>query len=476
MARFNSPTQGSKTVNLAGGEAYKQSPELELVSILLTSFANDQFYRKAEKTFDTLKDLIRVCDPKFVAQAAIYARTQFGMRSISHVVASELAKRISTEPWAKSFYNAIVYRPDDMMEILSYHLNNKQKIPNSMKRGFSQAFSKFDRYQLAKYRGEGKGVKLVDVVNLIHPKPTEKNADAIKALVNGDLKSFDTWETELTKAGQVAVNDEEKAELKKEVWVRLIQEKKIGYFALLRNLRNIAQQAPEILTEALSMLVNEQAIRKSLVLPFRFTTAYEEIKTSTINGSLQREIMVALNKAVDISLANVPVFTGRTLVVLDVSGSMEGRASQIGSLFAAVLCKSNNCDFLIFDTVARYVSYMPTDSTMTLANGMHFSGGGTNFHCIFPALRHSYDRIIILSDMQGWVGYNTPAREYNEYKSRTSANPFIYSFDLVSHGDMQFPERNVYCLAGFSDKIFDIMALLETDRQALINTIKQVAF
>ena len=46
MARFNEQSVGTKTTNRAGGRAFKQTPELEMVSILLTSFANDQFYRK----------------------------------------------------------------------------------------------------------------------------------------------------------------------------------------------------------------------------------------------------------------------------------------------------------------------------------------------------------------------------------------------------------------------------------------------
>lgn len=475
MSKFNTTSKGTKTVNLAGGQAYSQTPELELISILLTSFANDQFYKSANDTFDQLKNLISQCNKKFVAQAGVYARTQFGMRSITHVVASELAKYISKETWAKDFYNAIIYRPDDMMEILSYHTSNNGKISNALKKGFAKAFDKFDQYQLAKYKGEGKGYKLIDIVNLVHPVPVEKNAEALKSLVKGELKSFDTWETELTKAGQTATSEEEKAEFKKDAWIKLIKEKKIGYFALLRNLRNIIEQAPEIISDALTMLTDEKLIKKSLVLPFRFTTAFEEIQKLS-NGKIVREVLIALNKAIDISVNNVPKFNGETLVVLDVSGSMAGKPAQIGSLFSAVLIKSNNADFIVFSDNAKYLNINPLDSTITIANSIHFASGGTNFHSIFQTANKKYDRIIILSDMQGWVGYNTPVREFNNYKQITGADPFIYSFDLQGYGSMQFPERNVFCLAGFSEKVFDIMKLLEQDKNAFINEIKKVLF
>lgn len=473
MARFNETVTPAKTVNLAGGKAYKQSPELELVSILLTSFANDTFYKKANDTFETLKALIVKCDKLFVAKAAIYARTQFGMRSITHVAASELAKHISGEKWAKDFYAAVVYRPDDMMEILSYHATHNGKVPNSIKKGFAKAFDKFDKYALAKYRGEGKGYKLIDVVNLVHPVPVEKNKEAINALVKGELKSFDTWETELSKTGQIAANEEEKADLKKDVWVKLIREKKLGYFALLRNLRNIIEQAPEIIKEALEQLTNEAAIKKSLVLPFRFLTAFEEIQKLN-DGKIVREVLIALNKAVDIAVSNVPVFNGETLVVLDVSGSMAGKPAQIGSLFSSVLIKSNNADFMVFSDNSQYRNVNPMDSTITIANSIRFASGGTNFRSIFQTANKKYDRVFILSDMQGWIGYETPTKEFNEYKKTTGANPFVYSFDLNGHGTMQLPEQNVICIAGFSEKVFDIIKLTETDKKALLNKIKEV--
>lgn len=481
MSRFNTTSEGTKTVNLAGGEAYKQTPELELISILLTSFTNDSFYRSANDTFDRLKELVRICDKKFVAQAAVYARTQFGMRSITHCVASELAKHIAGEKWAKDFYSAVIYRPDDMLEILSYHTSKNGKLPNSMKKGLAKSFDKFDAYSLAKYRGEGKGFKLIDVVNLVHPTPTEKNADAIKALVKGQLKSFDTWETELSKAGQTATNEEEKAEFKKEVWTKLIREKKLGYFALLRNLRNIIEQAPEVINEAIETLTNEAMIKKSLVLPFRFLTAFEEIQKLS-DGKIVRTVLMALNKAVDIAVSNVPKFDGETLVVLDVSGSMQeahlGTKSPhvIGALFSAVLAKSNNSDFMVFSDNAQYHNINPMDSTITISNSLRFASGGTNFHSIFQTANKKYDRIIILSDMQGWIGGYTPTREFAEYKKSTGANPFVYSFDLKNYGSMQFPETNVFALAGFSEKVFDTMKLMEQDKKALVNEIKKVVF
>lgn len=472
MGRFNVSTQPTKTINRAGGEAYTQNPQLHFVSLLLTSFVTDQYYRSADETLKEVSQLIdAIPDKKFTAKAAIYARTKYGMRSISHVVAAEVANRVKGEAWIRSFLDKVVYRPDDITEIMAYYkaLSGKRQ-SHAMRKGFAAALGRFDAYKLAKYKGAGKDISLIDVTNLTHPKHTEP----LGQLIKGTLPTPDTWEAKLTQAGQKATSDEEKVAFKKEVWTQLIKERKIGYFALLRNLRNILEQAPELVPDAISLLTDEKLIRSSLVLPFRFLTAMEEIEQC--NGLGVREVLGGLSIAIDIATSNVPKLDGDTLVVLDGSGSMSGKPIKIGSLFAAVLIKANNADYMTFSDDAKYQTYNPMDSTMTIARMMEkgIVSGGTNFHAIFETANRDYDRVIILSDMQGWVGYNAPTQSFAEYKRRVGVNPRIYSFDLQGYGSLQFPEDNVYCLAGFSEKVFDILKLLETDKQALLHEIEKI--
>ena len=277
----------------------------------------------------------------------------------------------------------------------------------------------------------------------------------------------------LSQAGQVAESEEDLTKLKSDAWLELISTKKIGYFALLRNLRNIITQSPTAVSSACEMLVDERLIKNSRVLPFRFSTAYEEI--SKIDSSKEvRDVLMAIGQALDISVANVPVFDGETLVVMDVSGSMSGKPSEIASLFGAILAKVNNCDVMTFSTDSKYMSYNPMDSVMTIRNSFRFSGGGTNFRSIFQRANKKYDRVIILSDMQGWIGYESPTRQFAEYKTKFGANPFVYSWDLAGLGTLQLPEQNVFALAGFSDKVFEIMKMMELDKKALYNEIKDI--
>jgi hypothetical protein len=224
---------------------------------------------------------------------------------------------------------------------------------------------------------------------------------------------------------------------------------------------------------ACEMLTDKTLISKSRILPFRFATAYDELMKLPSSKQV-RDVMTAIGKALDISVSNVPKLDGDTLVVIDVSGSMSGKPAEIASLFGAVLAKSNNCDVMTFANHANYVSYNPNDSVLTIKNSFRFTGGGTNLNDAFIKANKKYENIVILSDMQSFIGYNTPLKDLNNYKNKFGCNPHVYSFDLAGYGTLQIPENQVYCLAGFSDKVFDIMSYLKEDKNALINEICKI--
>ena len=114
MSLFNKAKNRTKRItNRAGGEAFAQTPKMELASMLLTSFAQDQYYRSAGETFKELNAMLPKVDAKFAAKAAIYARHEFGMRSITHVLAAELSAYVSGQPWAKNFYKACLLYTSD---------------------------------------------------------------------------------------------------------------------------------------------------------------------------------------------------------------------------------------------------------------------------------------------------------------------------------------------------------------------------
>ncbi|MEM7699919.1 MAG: TROVE domain-containing protein [Verrucomicrobiota bacterium] len=473
--RTKSAAKRPNMINFAGGQAHGISAKHELISILLTSFLQDQFYRRGDATANRLSQLVAsIPDKRFVAKAALYARKEAGMRSVSHLVAGELAQTVKGEEWTKAFYDRVVHRADDVTEILAYTLAvHGRPVPNALKKGLGMALARFDAHQLAKYRREKAALKLVDAVNLVHPPHTE----AIGALVDGSLAPAQTWETKLSQAGQEAESDKEKSELKLAAWTELIVNRKIGYFALLRNLRNLIEQAPGLVDSIIPILTDRTMIRRSLVMPFRFRSALDAVEAmATAPRPVRQKVIRGLNRAVDLSLENIPAFRGDTLIAMDCSGSMIGKPMKVGSLFAAALYKSTRADLMLFSNEARFECFNASDSTLSIAQRIEGKAewNGTNFHSIFRRADRAYDRIVILSDMQAWIGHWTPRAEMDHYVNRVGKRPRIFSFDLAGYGSLQFPEADVYALAGFSEKTLEVMRFLEEDKSALIRRIEAI--
>lgn len=490
MGKFSlKGNKGARTItrNLAGGVAYQLGAKQEAVTHVLTSFMKDSFYRTEQDATQRLADIISSVPALFAAKLAVMARRTYGMRSVSHFIAAFIADRVSGTEWGSSFYERVVYRPDDMCEICAayFYMNPNKGITNAMKKGFRAVFGRLTEYDMAKYRGEGHIVSLVDVMRLCHAVPTQHNADALKKLVKGTLRSFDTWESALSAAGQVE-GDVESA--KAEVWRYLLESGKLGYFALLRNLSNIAKQAPECVDIACAMLTDKYLIQRSLVLPFRYMTAYDQLTGIPRTAKLQG----AIAEAMDICLSNIPPLPGHTLIALDVSGSMRGKPLEIGTIFAAALAKSLNqhkgtsADLLTFDNTTKYEAVSNNRSVLDIAKSINFRNGGTNFECIFHGMKTDYDRIFILSDMQGWMEglpdtymsglYKGDSLDkvFKRWCKENGRKPILYSFDLAGYGTGKFKEKDVFLMSGFSEKIFDLLPELESGQDSLVERVEEV--
>ena len=390
MSKFNKKSEGVKPteINEMGAAAFKLNDKEELVSTVMTTFLHDSYYEKEREIVNRIIDKLDKVDPLFAAKLAIYARNDGNMRSVTHLIAAYIVRSAAGTEWAKRFYNKIVVRPDDMSEILSCYgnlnemeLTNKslRKIPNAIKKGFKEALERLDAYQIDKYKMNSRQVKLIDLVNLLHPTPTQKNEEAYKRLMNGEslagLYESKVLEKEMSKAGQTAKTTEEKREAKQEAISAVLDNVKgMPIFNLLRNLRNIILYAPNRVDDAIEQLTTKQKVLNSRLLPFRFATAYEEIEKMSYNGktpstsiafesdidsvtvsrdefnSIKTKVLDAIEKALEYSCENIPDLEGNTAILIDDSGSMRGDAggssrvsafsntnsSMIGHLFGSM--------------------------------------------------------------------------------------------------------------------------------------------
>lgn len=487
MARFNktTKTQVAETTNQAGGQAFSLSNKRKLVDILLTSLISDQYYRSTPALLQEVNTLVEELDPMFVAKAAVYARNVHGLRSITHYVAALLSKKLSGQPFAASFYDNVVRRPDDMLEIASVfkQLKNEEKLrlTNGMKKGFASAFNKFDNYQIAKYKADTKDISLVDIVNLVHPKSTDKNQEALSKLVAGTLKNEDTWEAKLSAAGS---NEEEK----ENAWLELLREKRLGYLALLRNLRNILQtENTELIKLAQEALVVEKAIINSRVFPFQILTSFIEVNKLTNKGV--RPIKAALEKAVKISARNLPNYDmdTRVAVAIDMSGSMNSQFGstslmyvQVGMFMAMTI--SDLCDNVYTYAFATGCKTINPPQGAILENTISFInnddiGYGTEGYKVIQDLIKSkkvVDKILIFSDCQLYGGSTETA--WKTYLKDVNPNAKMYVFDLAGYGTsfVKLNGNSAYQISGFSDKVFEYFEKMEQDPNFIINEIESV--
>jgi hypothetical protein len=172
-------------------------------------------------------------------------------------------------------------------------------------------------------------------------------SEVYSGIIMQTLNAPDTWNVELSARG--------KAE-KKEVFTEQLLNKKIGASALLQNLRNMVESGVDhdLVRQALNNINVER------ILPFRFITAARYAPT------FKAELQDAMFKC----MAGIEKFSGKTILLVDISGSMgspmsrrkDGRASELRRVDAAAgLCilAQDTCEhasIYLFDTSTYRVS------------------------------------------------------------------------------------------------------------------------
>lgn len=508
--KFNLANQkAAATVNLAGAKAFALTPELELYAAVVTTMLNETYYEKASDRLTRIQTLVAQVDPVFVAKLAVYVREKMYLRSAPVVLTGELAKCHNGDDLVGRTISRVVQRPDEIMELLAYYQVANQRtgakklnrISKQVQKGLATAFNKFDEYQFAKYNRDA-AVKLRDALFLVHPKAKDEVQQVIfDKIVTNSLATPYTWETELSTLGQTTFETEQqKAVAFRSKWEELIDSQRLGYMATLRNLRNLleANVSPAYIEKVATYLANERAVMTAKQLPFRFLAAYRELKD--LNFPLVSLLLDALEDAVRISVANLRGFDAETRVVIacDVSGSMQQVISpkskmmlyDIGLLLGMLLqSKCRNVQSGMFGDRWKTVT-MPARNV--LANVGEFYrregevGYSTNGYLVIKDLidrKYVADKVILFTDCQLWDSVtqnrsldNTLAAQWTRYK-QTAPNAKLYMFDLQGYGQtpLRVEQQDVYLIAGWSDKIFDVLQALE-DGQASLQMIDEISF
>ena len=327
---------------------------------------------------------------------------------------------------SKELIASILTRPDDMGELISlYNKDEKKPLPNQMKKGIAMAFEKFDEYQLAKYN-RNSIYKLVDIANLCHPKVTP----SIDKLVKGTLETPKTWEVLLSSVG----SDVEK---KKDAWLELIESNKLPDMALLKNIRGMLNVG--VSKKTIVNRIND--IQNGKLLPIDYIRAGQN--NPTLESEIENKFLSTFTKE---------KASGKTAILVDVSGSMDGDRLKY-ALALAMIGREMYEDVDVY-SFSNETILVPNRRGFGLADAIDKSqrhSGTYMWKSVKNISQKGYDRIIVVTDEQ------TMDAPENKLTDRM----YVINVASYARGVGYTYGTNITHINGFSDKVFDYILEIE---------------
>lgn len=465
--KTNIRVKAPAVVNHEGVPAIMGSPIQQLRrTVLAAMLFEDGFYESGQTIADRVKSLVPTCKPHEVAELAIEAREKQHLRHVPLLLVRELARnagRLPDELAVKRLIPRVVQRADELAEFLAiYWADEKAKdakarapLSAQVKKGLGAAFGKFDEYQLAKYTRDD-SIKLRDVAMLVHVKPkdpklmarlinktffpfmTKSGAPIASMFGEGDkpgLVSPDTWEVALSAGGD-----------KRESFERLLREKKLGYMALLRNLRNMHQAGVD------TSLVFDALIAgaaKAKALPFRYIAAARAVPAWEAQ----------IDEAMKIALGGMEKLPGKTVVLVDTSPSMAVKISaksdlnrRDGAAALAILLRGV-CESARVFAFSDATVEVPPRQGMALADAILQAtpSDGTKLGKAVQAVARAVpdaDRLIVFTDEESQDAVGEPH----------CANAYMVNVATSHHGVGYGKWTRI---SGFSEAVVQYIAALE---------------
>lgn len=513
-------TKDHKRTTTADGmdtAALKSKSELFLTAVS-TYAGEDTYYESGNARLLRIRELVQKVtkkDPEWIERFVPWLRGEANIRTLSIIIAAEYVA--AGGPNGRELIAKTLQRADEPAEFIAYWCQNfygwdgqsyplpSPKLPQAVRKGVSDACAKlYNEYTLIKYDGNSRGVGMSEVLNLVHPTvrnyPKHWTEDRVqqqmaifKYIIDKEYGNAPDTELlplltanlevrKLDRDGVLALTSDQLKDAgvtweqmggllngpwTAKAWEALIPN--MGYMALLRNLRNFeaAGISKTYVKKVNEILEDPERVRKSRQMPYRFYSAYKNVQSE--------KFMAALAEALDYSCENIPEFDGRTLVLVDKSGSMDGTLSrgsnfgtgysphywEVGALFGVAMWKkAEDCDLAIFGDYSKVIKIPKGTSVLngikllTPNNGV---GHGTNIWGSVKDQFNGHDRVVIFTDMQSNI---------NHYAYRGTGDiPFIHAYNLAGYGGSGMPQgsgdNGRYQYGGFSDKSFMLMNLLE---------------
>lgn len=428
-------------------------------------------------------DLALDFDAEATLKEAVRLRNEEKIRTAPQVIMVRAAnhKKVKGTSLLSTYGKEIIKRGDEPALQLAYQIQVFGKpIPNSLKKAWKKYLEGCSQYEMAKYRMESRKFKTVDVVNL-----TRAHSSTIDLLMKNQLKlsEDDTWEAFISKNGST-----------KENWEKAIG--MMGHMALLRNLRNLHKNQVDHKLY-IDKLVNTAKNGKQL--PFRYYTAYNELKNEGVSGN----VLDAVEKCLNIAVGELPKFSGKVMSLCDNSGSAQNtttsslgtvKISNIANLTAVLTgCAAEDGYIGVFGDGLEVRPVRKTESVFSQVEkvdklGKNIGQGTENGIWMFfdKAIKQKehWDHIFVYSDMQAGHGglYGINQSDYKDYvwnkgryidvaklikvyREKVNPNVQVYLVQVAGYKDTLAPEfyDKTYILGGWGEGILKFAKYLSND-------------
>lgn len=436
MARLNVSARTTALTHEGAPAVPNLSPEKQLRrSVLSCLLWEDGFYEDGKTVADRIIENAEKVTPQVLAALAVEAREVFNLRHVPLLLLDTLSKTGKGDKLVADTVCRVIQRADEMGELLSiYWRNGRKMVPAQMRKGLARAFAKFGEYQLAKYDRDG-AIKLRDVLRLVRPTPKDDEQSALwRRVKDRTLATPDTWEVALSGGAD-----------KKQAFERLIRDGQLGYLALLRNLRNMAQAGVDADMVKAAIVARQGGAQR--VLPFRYVAA----------ARAAPQFEPALDQSLCEAIADLPVNPGKTIVLVDVSDSMSEKLSKKSDMTrmdaAAALAAIIPGDLRVFTFSDEVVEVAPRRGMAgvdAIVKSQLHSGTALG-EAVRRILRIPHDRLIVITDEQSRDAVPNPTAKHS-YMVNVAANKHGVGYDRWTHID------------GFSEGVLRFIREIENDR------------
>lgn len=491
-----------------GGLGYARDEKSELFLLAVANMVGeDTFYEAARNRDDRYRNLVTLVadqDPEWLLGFIRWLRSDANMRSAPIVAAATAVKvrlAVGRHGLNRDMVNASMLRADEPGEFLAYWTSMYgRNLPKPVKRGVADAVKRlYTQRSLLKYDTASHGFRFGDVIDLVHPGPDSPwsndlyrhaldrrhNRDtgiphtldmllanqALRAAAATDptvlldpaelYQAGMTWEDVLSLAGDRID--------KRLLWEAIIPS--MGVMALARNLRNFdeAGVSDEMAAQIVRLFINPDEVARSRMFPFRWLAAYRHAPSLRWGQGLER--------ALTHSLVHVPQLSGRTLILVDLSGSMQspsgGSLSQMtradaAKVFGAALAmRAAQPTLVAYDTSNVEVPVPKAGSLLRLVESFPRMGGGTYTTQAVQRWFNNHDRVIIVTDEQTHYSAMWSAGGQSPTDVVPARVP-VYTWNLagykMGHGPSGSGNRHTF--GGLSDAAFRLIPLLEAGQSA----------